>query len=189
MQGKQQRRHYKSLTLQRGFGIMDAVIWLFIFAAILAAILGIRNIAWPKAQGWLEASAISTTMQQINSVYTGAPSFSGLANASVASPIFFNAKYLPGGNGAVINNRFGGTVTIGTAQVTAANDSQTYTETDVPSAACVGMANQMVDDVDVITVNNVVVKPVGGVMLPAALVTNCNAATSVTLIFQALQRH
>lgn len=183
-----QRRQYKSLSMQRGFGIMDAVIWLFIFAAILAAILGIRNIAWPKAQGWLEASAISTSMQQINSVYTGAPSFSGLSNAAVASSIFFNAKYLPGAN--VINNRFGGTVTIATAQVTSPNDSQTYTETNVPSAACVGMANQMEDDVDMITVAGTVVKNLGGAINPATLITNCNLGGGpVTVIFQAIQRH
>lgn len=180
-------RHIVLRSKQRGIGIVDAVIWLVIFGAIVGAILGIRNIAFPKAQGWLEASTISTSMQQINSLYTGAPSFAGLNTASVASNAFFSEKYLPGGG--TINNRFGGTVTVGVTTITTPNDTQTYTISNVPSNACISLANNLSEDADRITVAGTVVKAINGLIIPTTLTTQCNSSPAVPILLEKVQLH
>lgn len=180
-------RHYTRKNHQRGIGLIDAFIWLVIFGAIVGAILGIRNVAIPKAQGWLEGSTVSANIQQINSMFSGAPNFSGLSTAAVANTNFFDAKYLAGGG--TITNRFGGTVTLSVGTINTANDTMIYTETNVNSRACVSLANQMADDADRITISGVIVKAIGGTISPITLSNECSTSPSVTMIFEKIQQH
>lgn len=167
--------------------MVDALMWIAIFGVILGAIISIRNVVWPKAQGWLEGSAVTSSMQQINSLFNGAPNFTGLTTASVATTTYFDAKYLAGGG--VIGNRFGGTVTVGVGTINTANDTMIYTESNVPSRACVMLATQMVDDADRITVAGTVVKALNGSIVPTTLSNECNASPTATLIFEKIQQH
>ena len=187
MKVKHPRTNFNNRQRQRGIGVVDAMIWVVIFGAILGAIIGIRNVAWPKAQGWLEGSAITSSMQQINTMFNGAPSFAGLTTASVATPTVFDQKYLAGGG--TIGNRFGGTVTLGVGTINTPNDTMIYTETNVPSRACVSLANQMVDDADRITVGGTVVKALNGNIVPTTLSAECNASPIVSLVFEKVLQH
>lgn len=187
MQLNNQARMVSKLKRQRGVGMVDALLWVAIFGTILGAIIGIRNVVWPKAQGWLEGSSVTSSMQQINTMFNGAPSFAGLTTTSVATTTFFDAKYLAGGG--TIGNRFGGTVTLGVGNINTPNDTMIYTETNVPSRACVMLANQMVDDADRISVGSTVVKALNGNIAPTTLSTECNKSPVVTMVFEKIQQH
>ncbi|MCU6502316.1 hypothetical protein LPN04_31425 [Rugamonas sp. A1-17] len=184
---KQQFVQRKNLHAQRGIGMVDALMWLVIFAVILGAIIQIRNLVWPKAQGWLEGSSVTSSMQQINSMFTGAPNFAGLTTASVATTTFFESKYLAGGG--TIGNRFGGSVTLAVGTINTPNDTMIYTETGVPSRACLMLANQMNDDADRITVGGTVVKALNGTITPTTLSTECNSSPTVSVVFEKILQH
>lgn len=166
--------------------IMDIMLWGGIVLAVMAFVLWMKKSGLPGIQGWQEASTVSANIKKMADIYSGAASFTGLNNAAVAgNDNIFPAKYRPGGN--VIQNMFGGQVTVGTDTLNVTNDLITYQDTLIPSAACVTLANQLADDVDRITIAGQIVKAVGGAINPTTLNTNCNSAASVTMIVAKLK--
>lgn len=166
--------------------IMDIMIWGGIVLATMAFILWMKKSGYPQIQGWTEATTVTSNMKKMSDIYSGSSTFTGLNNAAVAGNAnIFAAKYLPGAN--VIQNQFGGLVTISTATTNVTADTMVYTSTNIPSASCISMNNQLSDDVDRITVNGTVVKAIGEVINPATLNTNCGALQNVTVIIEKLK--
>ena len=179
-------REYRKLAQAGAVLTMDMLMWGGAVLAAMAFVLYLKNSGWPTIQGWMESSAISSHMKKINDIFSGASGYTGLANANVANTTVFQAKYLPGG--AVINNRFGGTVTVGFTTIGSTNDTLTYSTTLVPSAACFTLANQLADDVDRVSVAGVIVKNLNQPMAPATLNTQCNSATTVTVLAEKVKQ-
>jgi hypothetical protein len=166
--------------------IMDIMIWGSIVLGVMAFILWMKKSGYPAIQGWTEATTVSTNMKKMSDIYSGASTFTGLNNAAVAGNAnIFAAKYLPGAN--VIQNQFGGTVTISTGTTNVTADTMVYTSTTIPSTSCVSMANQLADDVDRITVAGTVVKAIGAAINPGTLNTNCGSAQSVIMVIEKLK--
>jgi hypothetical protein len=180
MRAALQRKQYRRFAEVGAVSTMDLMLWAAGILAAMAFLLWVKNSGWPLMQGWMEASAVTSNMQKINGIYNGAANFTGLTTASVANNNIFAVKYLPGGG--VILNRFGGNVTVAPLTTNSTNDTLRYQETLVNSAACPTMANQLADDVDIITIQGVVVKANGAAINPTTLNTQCNAATQVTII-------
>jgi hypothetical protein len=161
--------------------VMDLMLWAGGMLIAMAFLFWLKATAWPMTQGWMESSTVSANIQKISSVYSGAANYSGLTTAGMATPSIFQAKYLPGGG--TISNRFGGTVSLSVLTTNVNNDTISYTDTNIHSAACPTVANQAADDVDRITVAGTVVKQVGAVIDPNALKTQCDSAGNVSMIF------
>lgn len=179
-------REYRKLAQAGAVLTMDMLLWGGGVLAAMAFVLYMKNSGWPTIQGWMEASMVSSNMKKMNDIYSGAAGFTGLANANVANTTVFQAKYLPGG--AVINNRFGGAVTVGVNTINTTSDTMTYSDAGVPSAACYTLANQLADDVDRVTVGGVVVKAVNAAIVPTTLNTQCNSGTTVTVLAEKIKQ-
>lgn len=177
---------YRKLAQAGAVLTMDMLLWGGAVLAAMAFVLYLKNSGWPAIQGWMEASTVSSSMKKINDIFSGAAGYTGLNNAAVANQTVFQPKYLPGG--AVIQNRFGGLVTVGFATINATNDTLTYSSTLVPSGACSALANQLADDVDRVSVGGVVVKALNGAMNPTTLNTQCISATTVTVLAEKIKQ-
>jgi hypothetical protein len=181
-----ENRQYRKLAQTGAVLTMDMLLWGGGVLAAMAFVLYMKNSGWPAIQGWMEASAVSSNMKKINDIFSGASGYTGLNNAAVANQTVFQPKFLPGG--AVIQNRFGGVVTVGFATINATNDTLTYSDTLVPAAACAAMVNQLADDVDRVSVGGVVVKPLNGGVIPATLNTQCISANTVTVLAEKIKQ-
>lgn len=177
---------YRKLAQVGAVLTMDMLLWGGGVLAAMAFVLYMKNSGWPTIQGWMEASTISSNMKKMNDIFSGAAGYTGLANANVANTTVFQAKFLPGG--AVINNRFGGAVTVGFTTINTAADTMTYSEAGVPSAACYTMANQLADDVDRVSVGGVIVKNVNAAIAPGTLNTQCNSAAAVVILAEKIKQ-
>ncbi|WP_395398628.1 type 4 pilus major pilin (plasmid) [Pseudoduganella sp. UC29_106] len=164
--------------------ITDIIIWGGVVLGAMAFIFFLNRVALPFIKGWQEASAISSHMKAAAAIYSGAPSFTGLNNATVTNPNsnIIDPKYLPGGN--VINNQFGGTATFGVTQTNVTGDTMTYTDTLIPTSSCPHVANQLASDADRITVAGTMVKAAGGVIDANSLNDQCKSAAFVTLLVE-----
>lgn len=179
-------REYRKLAQAGAVLTMDMLLWGGGALALMAFVLYLKNSGWPTIQGWMEASSVSSNIKKINDIFSGASGFTGLNNAAVANKTIFQPKYLPGGT--VINNRFGGTVSISFLTYYTTADMMQYTDNAIPSAACPTLANQLADDVDRITIESVVVKAVGATIDPVKLNTQCNSATMVNMVIDKIKQ-
>lgn len=177
---------YRKLAQAGAVLTMDMLLWGGGVLAAMAFVLYLKNSGWPAIQGWMEASTVSANMKKINDIFSGASGYTGLDNTAVANRTVFQTKYLPGG--AVIQNRFGGLVTVGFATVNTTNDTLTYSNTLVPSAACHTLANQIADDVDRVSVGGVIVKDLNAAMKPALLNTQCIGGNAVTILAEKVKQ-
>jgi hypothetical protein len=179
-------RHGVHLARQAGAGMVDLIMYIFGVVAVVGFVFWMKSVAWGPLLGWMEATAISTQMSKIESVYSGASSYAGLSNTTMANPSVFPGKYLPGAG--AIRNRFGGAVTLGTGTVTSTDDTLLYTDGGVRRDACTTIVNQLVDDADRITVAGVVVKPINMNLNSALMQTNCDSANTVNILIERLKR-
>ena len=179
-------REYRKLAQAGAVLTMDMLLWGGGVLAAMAFVMYLKNSGWPTIQGWMEASEISSNMKRMNDIFSGAAGYTGLANANVANTTVFQAKYLPGG--AVINNRFGGAVTVGFTTINSTADTLTYSATGVPSAACFTLANQLAADVDRVSVGGVIVKQKDAAIIPTTLNTQCNSAPTVTVLVEKIKQ-
>ncbi|GAB2881262.1 hypothetical protein GCM10027277_58000 [Pseudoduganella ginsengisoli] len=186
MREAMEKREYRKLAQTGAVLTMDMLLWGGGVLSAMAFVLYMKNSGWPTIQGWMEASAISSNMKKMNDIFSGAAGYTGLANANVANTTIFQSRYLPGSG--VINNRFGGTVTVGFVTTNTTADTMTYSETGVPSAACYTLANQLADDVDRVSVGGVVVKAMNAALVPTTLNTQCNSAATVTVLAEKIKQ-
>lgn len=179
-------RQYRKLAQAGAVLTMDMLLWGGGVLAAMAFVMYLKNSGWPAIQGWMEASTVTSNMKKINDIFSGAAGYTGLNNAAVANSTVFQAKYLPGG--AVIQNRFGGNVTVAFATINATNDTLTYQDAGVPNTVCAAMVNQLADDVDRVSVGGVIVKPLNSPVTPATLNTQCIAGNTVTILAEKIKQ-
>ena len=171
---------------QGGAGMVDLIMYIFGVVAVVGFVFWMKSVAWGPLQGWMEATAISTQMSKIETVYSGAASYSGLTTANMATASIFPAKYLPGGN--VVNNRFGAVVTLGIGTIVTTSDTLTYTAGGVRSDSCPTIVNQLVDDADRITVAGTVVKAHNGNLDAGSMKTRCDSGNTVSIMVERIKR-
>lgn len=179
-------RRLPSRARQAGAGMVDLIMYIFGVVAVVGFVFWMKSVAWGPLQGWMEATAISTQMSKIETVYSGAANYAGLTTANMATASIFPAKYLPGGG--VVNNRFGGTVTVGLATIVTTSDTLQYTAGGVRSDSCPTIVNQLVDDADRISVAGTVIKPFNGVLDAGNMKTRCDSGNAVAILIERIKR-
>jgi hypothetical protein len=171
---------------QAGAGMVDLIMYIFGVVAIVGFVFWMKSVAWGPLMGWMEATAMSTQISKIETVYSGAANYAGLTTANMATPSIFPAKYLPGGG--VVNNRFGGGVTLAIATISTTNDTIQYINGGVRSDSCTTIVNQLVDDADRISVAGTVVKAHNGNLDAATMKTRCDSDNAVVIMVERIKR-
>lgn len=171
---------------QVGTGMVEMIIWVMIVVAVVSLAFLMKQMVYGPFLGWSEAITVSNAMSKIENVHSGAANYTGLTTGGMATASIFPSKYLPGGG--VVNNRFGGQVTLGIATINTASDTLTYTDGGVRKDSCSTLVNQLVDDADRITVAGTVVKPNNGVLNASTLQTQCESSNVVAVMFERIKR-
>lgn len=178
--------HFIRGASQRGTGMVEMIIWVMMVVAVVALAFVMKQMVYGPFLGWSEAITVSNAMSKIENVHSGAANYTGLTTAGMATTSVFPSKYLPGGG--VINNRFGGQVTLGVATINTASDTLTYTNGGVRKDSCSTLVNQLVEDADRITVAGTVVKANNGTLNASTLQTQCESANVVAVMFERIKR-
>lgn len=112
--------------------------------------------------------------------YSGASNYVGINITDLVNNRVFPAELVVAGAPPTVNNRFGGTIAVAAGTIVTANDGVLFTLTNVNEESCVDLVNGLQNTTAKISVDAVVVKPVGGTLNVATLGTNCNdSATNV----------
>lgn len=171
---------------QAGISLVETLFGVLATIAMLAFVFWMKSSLWGPLLGLMEASSVSTSFGKVEAVYSGAANYNGLTTASMATPSIFASKYLPGGG--TINNRFGGSVSLGIGTINTTSDTLQYTEGGVRSDSCTTLVNQLSDDADRITVAGTVVKALNGTLNAGTLKTQCDSANTVDIILERIKR-
>lgn len=123
-----------------------------------------------------ELPAIITAIQQ---KYAQRQSYAGATTAGLINLGVFPQSWVIGNT---LQNRWGGTVTVGTATLVAANDALTLTVTQVPQAECTDVIPGLEQSVRVVTVGGTEVKPNNAQTDMTALGTACAAGGAANTI-------
>lgn len=164
---------------QTGFTLVE----LGIVVAIAAVIIGIGLVVVPSILASTRANgetsdlpAISTKVQR---AFANQPNYSTPTAATLTNLI--NLRVFPENevNGAVVTNRWGGTITPAVDTLVTASDAVTITETQIPQAECVQVVQGVERSFRQIKVNATVVKADGAAQVNlATLGTSCVAPTN-----------
>lgn len=180
------RQRMLALAKQKGVTLTELIVSVVVMVLIVGFVFFMKGQVYGPLLGWMEATAVSTQMGKIENVYSGAANYAGLTTASMATPSIFQNKYLPGGN--VVNNRFGGQVTLGIATINTTSDTMSFTDGGIRSDSCPTLVNQLAEDADRITVAGTVVKANNGNLNAALLKTQCDSANTVAVMFERIKR-
>lgn len=177
---------HPSIKRQRGASLIELMMSVFAMVAIVGFVFWMKSVVWGPLQGWMEASSVSSQLSKVENVFSGAANYTGLTTAAMATPSIFNSKYLPGGG--LVNNRFGGSVTLGITTINTASDTLTFTDAGVRTDSCPTLVNQLADEADRITVAGTVVKANGGTLNASTLKTQCDSGATVSVMFERIKR-
>lgn len=181
---------------QAGFTFIELI-------SVLAVAALLALVALPALRSTLVGGKVEPTASDINKVVTkirgnfsgqGNTPYTNLGAAAAATAVFSNtARGLASsltitGNGATATAQHdigatGSQITVAQATITAAGDSFTVTLPTVNDAACPGLAAQLVKAAEAISINGVVVKPVGGVFNGGTAQNACTADDTNTFVF------
>lgn len=180
------RQRTVSLAKQKGVTLTELIVSVVVMVLIVGFVFFMKAQVYGPLLGWMEATSVSTQMGKIENVYSGSANYTGLSTASMATPSIFQNKYLPGGS--VVNNRFGGQVTLGIVTINTTSDTLSFTDSGIRSDSCPTLVNQLAEDADRITVAGTVVKAVNGNLNAGVLKTQCDSANTVAVMFERIKR-
>lgn len=181
-------RNFRAIGLakQAGVTLTELIVSVIAMVIIVGFVFFMKGQVYGPLLGWMEATAVSTQISKIENVYSGAANYTGLTTASMATQSIFQNKYLPGGG--VINNRFGGQITLGITTINTTNDAISFTDGGIRSDSCPTLVNQLAEEADRITVGGTVVKAINGIVNAGTLKTQCDSGATVPVIFERIKR-
>lgn len=157
---------------QGGFTLLELMI-----AAVLLA-LGIAGIYkgvtdyMSNDRANREMKELPTIITAIQQKYAQRQNYAGATTAGLINLGVFPQSWV---SGATLQNRWGGTVTVGTATLVSANDALTLTFTQMPQAECADVIPGIEQSVRVVTVGGTSVKANNAQTDMTALGTACAA--------------
>ena len=166
---------------QRGVSMVDIGIWAAV--AVGVVIIFVKAIGPVLAQNRArdEIAEMAKVVTNIQSKWSNASSFNGVTLAQLINNDVFPRSWV---NGAAVNNRWGGPVTIALSTMVTANDSMIITSASVPSEECKNITPGLVESVRVITVDGTVVKANGGQINMGTVGTACGNGAIVSIEYQ-----
>lgn len=184
----------KSKTKQSGFTIVELLIAFTIIGILMA--IGMPAIKGIVTDGKVAPTGadINTVVSKIRSNFAGQGSYANLGSGAAATAIFANtARGLAttltiGGAGATatVQHDIGATnsqITVAQSTITTAGDSFAVTIPTVNDSACPGLSTQVSRTAEIITVNGVNVKAVGGTYNGGTAQNACTAGDTNTFVF------
>jgi type IV pilus assembly protein PilA len=186
----------QSPTPQRGFTIVELLVTIAIIALLSLA-------AVPFARDIIVSGKVEPTASDINKVATrlrgnfagqGSTPYANLGSGAAATAVFANtARSLASSlvvtgaqAAATVQHEIGATgaeVTVAQGQVTLAGDSFTVTLPLVNAAACPSLATQLSRSAERISINNTIVKPIGGIFNGGTAQNACMPGDANTFVF------
>ncbi|SOZ17224.1 type 4 pilus major pilin [Cupriavidus taiwanensis] len=166
---------------QGGFTLVELLI-----AAVLLA-LGIAGI-YKGVSDYMSNDRANREMKELPSIitaiqqkYAQRQNYAGATTAGLINLGVFPQSWVVG---ATVQNRWGGTVTVGTATLVSANDALTLSFTQVPQAECADVIPGVEQNVRVVTVGGTSVKANNAQTDMTALGTACAAGgVSNTVVY------
>lgn len=166
---------------QGGFTLVELLIAAVLLALAIAGIYkGVADyMSNDRANREMkELPAIITAIQQ---KYAQRQNYAGATTAGLINLGVFPQSWV---NGNTVQNRWGGTVTVGTTTLVSANDALTLTFTQVPQAECTDVIPGLEQSVRVVTVGGTSVKDNNAQTDLTALGTACRAGgTSNSIVY------
>jgi len=189
--------HTQSPTGQQGFTIVELLVTIAIIALLSLA-------AVPFARDIIVSGKVEPTASDINKVATrlrgnfagqGSTPYMNLGAGAAATAVFANtARSLASSlvvtgaqAAATVQHEIGATgaqVTVAQGQVTQIGDSFNVSVALVNAAACPALAAQLSRASERISINNVLVKPIGGVFNGGLAQNACTPGDTNTFVFQ-----
>lgn len=169
-----------NLRKQRGLTLVELAMGVVIGGLILAASLGIVRTVMADNRVNDEINELSLVVGKVGKMYANRATFVGATTAMFISNGIYPPERIT--SATALNNRWGGTITVGVATTTTTNDSITLTYTNVAERECKGMIPQLENSMRIISVGGTVVKADGAQTDLAALGTQCVAGGNANTI-------
>jgi prepilin-type N-terminal cleavage/methylation domain-containing protein len=172
---------YSLKKRQSGFTLVE----LGMVVAIGAIIIGIGLVVVPSilasTRANAEISELPTVVTKIQRSFQNQPNYSLVSQSTIAGLKAFPDAQV---SGTTITNRWGGTVTVAPATLVTADDAVALTSTQIPTAECLQLGQGVEGTMRQISIAGVVVKADGtSATDPAKLGTQCNSASTVTIVY------
>lgn len=116
-------------------------------------------------------------------IYSSAATYSSMTITDLVNNRAFPAELVVAGTPPTVNNRYGGAITVAPGTIVSANDGALFTLSNVDQDACTDLVNGLQNTTSQVSVNTVVVKPIGGTLNVATLGSNCNSSSANTVAF------
>lgn len=180
----QLKSQFKRLTRrkQRGVSMIDVGIWAAV--ALGVVMIFVKGVAPVLAQNKArdEITEMAKVVSSIQAKWTNSPNFTGVTLANLIANDVFPPSWVQSATAA--SNRWGGAITMNVTTMVTAGDSMEIVTAGVPSTECKSIIPGLANTMRVVSVAGTVVKPNGGVVDMAALGTQCNSASNVTITYQ-----
>lgn len=172
-----------SLGRSGGFALTELFIALGVIAMILASVAGVASILQASSGASDHARQIETISQNLSSIYTRAPNFSGLSQ-SVARDL----QVFPGtmDDGSAVFNRWNGSVVVSATADLRGNSNRAFTVTTeaIPEEVCSDLASNTAGARRV-QVGSTTVYEAGTTDLDVArIATSCLGGANVTYLYE-----
>lgn len=171
-----------SLLKQRGYSMIEIAIGTVIVGLLLAVTISyVRGIISDNRAND-ELKELPLVMSRLTKLYSNRPDFAGLDTITVIANNIYPPERIT--SSTVLNNRFGGTITVTAGSGVIANDSAVLTYTGVGASECKSMIPQLELSMSQIKVGTTTVKAFGGPVNFSSLGTACVDGVSITYLFK-----